>query len=161
MPSQVEIRACQQSDVPALLEILGQSPEAANWSAAALQSALGENASHFLVTVKDGEVLGFIMGRILADEAEILNLAVVPTHRRKGLAKVLVQSLLHSFAEGGAAMVFLEVRESNRAAIAFYEKMGFARTGTRPGYYSSPPEAALVLSAQLGRGARNDNPQSK
>ena len=147
--SQVEVRAGQQRDVPALLEILVQSPEAARWPAGSLQSVLEQNTGHLLVAAKNAEILGFIAGRFVADEAEILNLAVAPAHRRKGLAKALVHSLLHSFAREGVAMVFLEVRESNRAAMAFYENMGFARAGARPGYYSEPPEAALVLRKDL------------
>jgi [ribosomal protein S18]-alanine N-acetyltransferase len=147
--SQVEIRICQQLDLPALLRVLAQSPEAANWSAGSLQSVLEQSTRHFLVAAKGAEILGFIAGRFAADEAEILNLAVAPAHRRQGLAKALVHSLLAAFAQKGVATVFLEVRESNRPSIAFYEQMGFARAGVRPGYYRNPPEAALVLRRQL------------
>jgi [ribosomal protein S18]-alanine N-acetyltransferase len=147
--SRVEIRSCQQRDLPALRKILAQSPEAANWSAGSLQSVLEQDTRHFLVASKGAEILGFVAGQFVADEAEILNLAVAPAHRREGLGKALVHSLLAAFAGKGVATVFLEVRESNRAAIAFYEQMGFARAGIRPGYYSDPPEAALVLRRQL------------
>jgi ribosomal-protein-alanine N-acetyltransferase len=159
--SPVEIRSCRQRDLRALLGILARSPEAANWSAAGLQSALGHNAEHFLVAAKGAEIFGFVAGRFAVDEAEILNLAVAPAYRRRGLARALVSSLLNSFVEEGVATVFLEVRESNRAAVAFYEQMGFAPAGTRPGYYSNPPEAALVLRKQLTRGVRQGSPQSK
>jgi len=149
MRAQAEIRACNARDLPALLEILAQSPEAASWSRASLQSVLDQNTSYFLIATKGVEVLGFVAGRVLAGEAEILNLAIAPTHRREGLAKALVQLLLQLFSGQGVATVFLEVRESNCAAIGFYERMGFTRAGTRPGYYSNPPEAALVLRRQL------------
>ena len=159
--SRLEVRACQPRDVPALLEILAQSREAANWSPAGLEAGLAQNAGHFLVAAKGAEVLGFIVGRFAADEGEILNLAVVPAHRRKGVATALVQSLLHSFAEKGVAMVFLEVRESNYGSIAFYEQMGFACVGARPGYYSDPQEAALVLQKQLGSFGRQASLKGK
>jgi [ribosomal protein S18]-alanine N-acetyltransferase len=149
-----KIRSAQQPDLPALLEILAQSPEAANWSAAGLQSVFEQNVRHFLVAAEGAEVVGFVAGRVLADEAEILNLAVAATHRREGLGRALVRSLLFTFAAEGVASVFLEVRESNHAAIAFYERMGFEPAGSRPGYYSNPAEGAVVMRRQLVTGFR-------
>jgi [ribosomal protein S18]-alanine N-acetyltransferase len=146
-----KIRLAQALDLPAVFEILARSPEAASWSAAGLQSVFEQDAKHFLVAVEGAEILGFVAGRALAGEAEILNLAVAPAHRRAGLGKALVQSLLRTFAAEDVGTVFLEVRESNRAAIVFYELIGFEPAGTRPGYYSNPPEAALVLRTRLSQ----------
>jgi ribosomal-protein-alanine N-acetyltransferase len=140
-----EIRPGQKSDLPAIQQILAQSPEAASWSAVGLASIFEQNAKYFLVANYRKRIVGFVAGRVIADEAEILNLAVETAVRRKGFGKALVQSLLNVFASNSVRNVFLEVRESNRAAIAFYNQMGFVHSGTRPSYYSNPSEAALVL----------------
>jgi ribosomal-protein-alanine N-acetyltransferase len=80
----------------------------------------------------------------VADEAELLNLAVREECRRQGEGRALLVELRRRFAESGVSRVFLEVRESNLGAIAFYERMGFRRSGRREGYYLEPQEAALV-----------------
>ena len=82
----------------------------------------------------------FAGGKDAPAEREILNLAVAPAFRRKGVATALLQEEL---ARGGVH--FLEVRESNRAALALYGKIGFVRAGRRVDYYRSPVEAAIVM----------------
>ena len=85
---------------------------------------------------------GFLVARTLAaDEHEILNLAVTPDSRRKGVARALLGSALESFH----GSVFLEVRESNGVAQAFYKSLGFKELSRRQGYYSSPSEAGIVM----------------
>ncbi len=82
------------------------------------------------------------MSRTVAEgETELLNLAVAPGFRRQGVGRKLVQSLLAE-ARG---VVYLEVRESNRAAREFYNHMGFQEVSLRGGYYQEPPEAAIVM----------------
>jgi ribosomal-protein-alanine N-acetyltransferase len=71
-------------------------------------------------------------------EAEILNIAVAPSHRRNGIATALIDSL-------DAPEVFLEVRESNEPAQRLYSKLGFRTVGRREQYYDDPEEAALVM----------------
>lgn len=82
----------------------------------------------------------FAGGKDAPAEREILNLAVVPAFRRKGVATALLREEL---AHGGVH--FLEVRESNRAGLALYGKIGFVRAGRRADYYRSPVEAAIVM----------------
>jgi len=159
--SRVEIRSCRQSDLAAIVELLAQAKEAASWSMESLQPALEQDAQYFFVAAKDAEVVGFITGRTAADEGEVLNLAVRQAYRREGLGKALVQSLLQAFRGNSVATVFLEVRESNRPAIAFYDQLGFTRAGWRPEYYSNPSEAALVLRAKLGQRSPQNSLQSK
>ena len=82
------------------------------------------------------------MARTLAaDEQEILNLAVTPDFRRKGVARALLD---HAF-KGFRGAVFLEVRESNDVAQEFYKSLGFKELSKRAGYYDSPPESAIVM----------------
>jgi ribosomal-protein-alanine N-acetyltransferase len=87
-------------------------------------------------------VAGFLVSRALVEgETELLNLAVAPEFRRQGVARKLVESLL---AES-PGVVYLEVRESNRAARQFYNHLGFQEVSSRPGYYRAPSEAAIVM----------------
>jgi ribosomal-protein-alanine N-acetyltransferase len=85
---------------------------------------------------------GFLVWRTVAEgECEVLNLAVAPAFRRRGIARELLNPLLTL----RDAQVFLEVRESNEAARIFYNSMGFQEVGTRKLYYNFPVEAAIVM----------------
>lgn len=95
---------------------------------------------------------GFILIRIVADEAEILTLAVRPAARRRGLARRLVETAADLARRSGAARLFLEVAEDNAAARALYAAAGFQTVGRRAGYYAraaGPPVDALVLTLPL------------
>ena len=94
---------------------------------------------------RGGKASGFILGRMVGDEAEVLNLAVGVEYRRQGEGGALLKELLRRFAESGVSRVFLEVRESNGGAMAFYEREGFRRKGRREDYYQDPREAAQVF----------------
>jgi [ribosomal protein S18]-alanine N-acetyltransferase len=87
----------------------------------------------------------------MANEMEILNLAVDSSLRRKRIGRVLLQESLSWAAQNGANRVFLEVRASNTAARQFYEAHGFASADVRANYYRDPDEAALVLTCSLDR----------
>ncbi len=87
-------------------------------------------------------IVGYLLTRKVAEnEFEILNLAVAPHFRRRGIA----ESLLRAHLNGKKGQWFLEVRESNVAARSLYAKLGFHEAGRRPEYYSDPPEAAVVM----------------
>lgn len=88
----------------------------------------------------EGQIAGFIVSRSVYQEREILNLAVAPEWRRRGVAKALLE---HQLAQGGTH--FLEVRESNLAAQALYRQFGFHEVGRRFGYYDLPAESAIVM----------------
>lgn len=90
-------------------------------------------------------LLGFVAVRTVADEGEILNVAVAPTARRGGVGRALVRYALASAATAGAFSVFLEVRPSNAAALTLYRSFGFVEVGRRHRYYRAPIEDALVL----------------
>lgn len=94
----------------------------------------------------------FLLLRIVADESEILTLAVRPSARRQGLAALLVTAALEMACGMGAKFVFLEVAADNHAAIALYEKAGFRRHGTRRGYYArggAPAVDGLLMRCDL------------
>ena len=137
-------------DAAAASAILCESKEAAAWPESALQHDAFD-ASNTLAYFSEtgGLPTGFIVGRHAADEGEILNLAVSGVSRRQGQGLALVNQLFEAFRQHSVARVFLEVRESNSAAIAFYEKLGFRLSGRRPSYYHDPVEAALLYSKAL------------
>jgi ribosomal-protein-alanine N-acetyltransferase len=98
-----------------------------------------------LVVERDARVAGFIVGQQVDDEWEIENIAVTGAARRCGLGSRLVGELLDLVRSRGGKSVFLEVRESNRAARSLYEKWAFIEVGRRKMYYQNPAEDALVL----------------
>ena len=144
------IRAFGEADAAAAAEILLASPEASQWTEWGVRELLGWSGVVALVSENDGKVSGFIIGRQTADEAEVLNLAVVPSQRRKGHAGTLLKAAMAEFRARQVSRVFLEVRESNEGGMAFYEKHGFSKTGRRAGYYRDPQEAAIVMERKLG-----------
>ena len=86
---------------------------------------------------------GFILGRAVAGEAELLTLAVAPEARRRGLGRKLVARFLYQARLRGAEQAFLEVAAGNAAARALYARCGFAESGRRRGYYRGPDGVAV------------------
>jgi ribosomal-protein-alanine N-acetyltransferase len=143
------IRAFRPADAAGLTSILREAPEAANWTQASYRDWMNSLGAVAFVSESHGMVTGFIIGRRVADEAEVLNLAVTPLARRKGQGGALLKAALEEFRAGGVRRVYLEVRESNVAARAFYAKHGFSQTGKRLKYYRKPEEAAIVMEMTL------------
>ena len=99
-----------------------------------------------------GKLAGFIMSRLVEDEAEILSVAVVGRQRGRGLARDLLTLHLRWLAGLGARTVFLEVDEHNAPAIRLYNRAGFHEISRRPNYYpgaGGKPAAALILRRDL------------
>ena len=148
-PAASTIREFREADAAAAAEILKASPEAAQWTEWGFRELLGWRGVVALVSERGTESTGFVIGRQAADEAEILNLAVAPANRRQGEGGALLKGALVEFRSRGISRVFLEVRESNKIGIAFYEKHGFSKTGRRAGYYLNPNEAAIAMEKKL------------
>jgi [ribosomal protein S18]-alanine N-acetyltransferase len=138
------VREFREEDAVVASAILQSAREAASWSSRALVEFMRLPGAIALMSERGGKLSGFILGRVVADEAEILNLGVLEECRREGEGRALVVELRRRFAESGVSRVFLEVRESNHGAIEFYEGMGFRQKGRREDYYREPCEAALV-----------------
>jgi ribosomal-protein-alanine N-acetyltransferase len=144
-PASMIIRKMEAVDVPAIAAILVASPGAAQWLPQDfVQPAWAR--TEVWVAEENGEVAGIIAARNAGGEGEILNLAVAPARRRNGLGRRLVDTAIAAARAAGAERVYLEVRESNAEARAFYMKLGFAESGRRSAYYRDPVEDALVLS---------------
>ena len=153
-PESRKIRAVRIADAPNLAEILRCSPETVDWLPDAAGISAAVSGGFLLVSESAQGVSGFLLARQAADEAEILNLAVHPASRRTGTATALLLAVVERFRAGHATRIFLEVRESNAPAIAFYRKHAFRQVGRRPNYYRQPDEAALILERSL-----NENSQ--
>jgi ribosomal-protein-alanine N-acetyltransferase len=95
---------------------------------------------------------GYVVAMVAADEAEIADLAVAPWARRRGIGGLLLDLAAADARDAGVRTLYLEVRESNSAAIALYESRGFGTIGRRRQYYRHPLEDALVLRRDLGVG---------
>lgn len=119
------------------------------WSAQSFREALATDRTEALVAEDDDAVLGYLIGHEAGGAAEILNLAVAPEARRRGIARRLIEAGLARLVARGAEEVFLEVRESNLAARSLYAAYGFRPVGIRHGYYRAPREDALVLRLEV------------
>jgi ribosomal-protein-alanine acetyltransferase len=143
------IRAFREADVAAVTEILRTSPEASQWTDWGFKELLGWRGVLALVSEQERKVCGFIISRQVAEEAEILNLAVLVAKRRRGEGGALLKAAMEELRERKVSRVFLEVRESNEAGTTFYERQGFSKTGRRAGYYRDPDEAAIKMERRL------------
>jgi ribosomal-protein-alanine N-acetyltransferase len=115
------------------------------WSEASFREALDSPWSFGLVAHTDQDIVGYLIGREVAGTGEVLNLAVAPDCRRRGVARTLLRAALALLKKRHVDEVFLEVRESNRSAQALYLSSGFRPVGQRSSYYRNPREDALVL----------------
>jgi ribosomal-protein-alanine N-acetyltransferase len=120
------------------------------WSREMFEAELtGNPCGRFFVAAAAGEQVGYIGGWMVADELQVVSLAVRPDARRRGVADRLLRHLL-AHAGGPVQRAYLEVRRSNRAAIAMYERFGFHTAGVRKGYYEHPKEDALLMERITG-----------
>ena len=120
------------------------------WSRKAFLDLLAQpQVRAFAVDAPDGLLAGYALASLVADEGEILNLAVDPGSRRLGLGGRLLEAVLDMFRREGATVVHLEVRQSNGAALHLYQRAGFKRVSTRRSYYRNPTEHALTMTLQL------------
>ena len=140
------------ADLATLHRLCFRSPPP--WSAADFTAFTADPLAFLLV---EGDA-GFLLGRAVAGEAELLTLAVSPESRRLGLGARLVARFLYQARLCAATRAFLEVSAENPAAIALYESAGFAVAGRRRGYYATPEGAridAIVMARDLEEGERH------
>ena len=132
----IEVRSGRLADLAAVAAIQSAAPEAAQWD------PHDYLAHDLLVAESAGSIAGFAVARRVAPgESELLNLAVAPRERRRGIGRALWALVLlrHS------GEIWLEVRASNAVARSFYNYLGFVEVASRPGYYENPPDAAIVM----------------
>ena len=136
------------SDLEALIAI---DASGQHWTRPDFASELGNEPSTLYILRLDGATLGFVVVRVAGSDLDIVNFAIAEPHRRRGLGKRLLQLLFDHFASPAVARVFLEVREGNTIARAFYESLGFEETQRRRNFYSDPLEDAVLMSLTRSR----------
>ena len=118
------------------------------WSLESLELMLTEQASA-LVALEDGRVLGYVGMMCVLDEGQIINVAVHPDVRRRGVGRRLMEAAEAYAKERGIVFLSLEVRESNIAARSLYSSLGWEEKGIRKGFYSHPVENACVMTKSI------------
>ncbi len=142
------IRSLEGRDVDSILRIQAACPEIAQWTVRDYERvARGEMAGW--VAEENSRVVGFLIARRVVNDLEVLNFAVEPEARRRGLGAALFAEATEWGKTIRAERIFLEVRISNLAALQFYERYDFRVMGRRPRYYTAPIEDALLLTAPL------------
>ena len=115
------------------------------WSWKLLEAGIYSPYDVYYVFEQDEKILGYCNLRVLAGEGEIQRIAVLPSFRRLGVARKLMDAMADFAAENKVSAVSLEVRESNRPARNLYESYGFAAEAVRKGYYRNPSEDAVIM----------------
>lgn len=148
MGARFRIRAAEPDDA-VRLEPLERRCFTDPWSEAGLHEML--SSPHVIARVAEHQstIAGYAFARWVMTTGEIMNLAVAPEQRRRGLARQLLEGVLEGLLARGVEEVFLEVRVSNQAAQALYLNRGFQVAGMRRAYYRNPTEDALLLRLQL------------
>lgn len=144
-----KIRPFRPDDAGSAAQILQECPQAASWPRASHEKLIGQSGVVAFVWEADSLVTGFLVARQVADQAEVLNMAVRAKSRRSGQGSALLLAAFEEFQRREVSRVFLEVRESNTVAIAFYRKHGFIPAGRRRGYYRNPQEDAVLMEKEL------------
>ena len=137
----MEMKAVHVPQVAALEKLCFADP----WSENSVASELNNDLALWLVAMNDDTVVGYIGSQTVAGETDVMNIAVHPDWRRRGIAQSLIECLVVELKNRGSEALMLEVRASNAPAIALYEKLGFRQVGRRPNYYRNPKEDALIL----------------
>ena len=114
------------------------------WSEKSLELLVSAGAVGYAVE-ENGTVAAYGGMMTVLDEGQITNIAVDPCHRRKGYGREIVRALIGYAEENGIVTISLEVRESNAAAIALYDSLGFCRCGIRKNFYRAPIESAIIM----------------
>ena len=138
----ITVRNAAAGDIPSLCA-LEEECFSSPWSAAAFEDFFANGCSVCLVALSGDEVIGYVGMNLILGDGEITNLAVTEKFRRHGVASMLIDALCRT---DGVEKLLLDVRLSNTAARALYEKHGFKVDGVRKNFYSKPREDAVLMS---------------
>ena len=138
----IEVRRLGYGDLPSVLAIERRA-FTTPWSLAMFVLELSKPSGICIAAAVDGELAGYLVCSRYADVWHLMNVAVAPEHRRQGIATSLLRRMVD--VAGVEARYTLEVRTSNRPAIAMYERLGFRPAGHRRGYYHDNGEDALIM----------------
>ena len=144
----VIIRDMWWSDIPRILKIERMS-FSTPWTEMAFLNEIYNPTSINKVAVYGNDIVAYICANSVIDEGHILNIAVYPDMRRRGIAVALLENVIGELKKKSCKSLYLEVRASNISAIRFYENYGFVSVGIRKNYYTSPREDAVVMMLEL------------
>jgi ribosomal-protein-alanine N-acetyltransferase len=153
--ARVHLRKAGESDIGRLMEIEQSWSHLSHWSTESYRRLIVEDdfaVTFAAETLDEGggpRIVGFAIVNIVSGAAEIYNIAVDRTHRGTGVGGRLIRAAFAECLRRNAQTVSLEVRKSNRSAIAFYRRFEFRVVGERTSYYSNPVEDALVMERTL------------
>ena len=119
------------------------------WSLRAFVDTVEKENFRYFVAEENGEILGYCGFLYVLDEAEIPNVCVKESARRRGVGREMLNALINEAEKLGIVMLYLEVRESNLAAKGLYEALGFVENGIRKNFYEQPVENAVLMSKTL------------
>ncbi len=142
------IRDAVPSDVSEI-EKIEKASFSTPWSEKWLTDEINNTEDFFWVATDGKDIFGYAVVGNVGTEAELYNIAVSPEHRGKGIGDMLMRYMTDKTVDKGTDSLFLEVRESNSAAIRLYEKHGFKAVGRRRGYYREPTEDAILMMRTL------------
>ena len=135
------MQECHVAQVAELERMCFSTP----WSENSVASELQNDLALWMVALNDDVVVGYIGSQTVCGETDMMNVAVHPDWRRRGIGEILIEQLIVELKRRGSSSLSLEVRSSNAPAITLYEKLGFRQVGRRPNYYRNPKEDALIL----------------
>jgi ribosomal-protein-alanine N-acetyltransferase len=140
----------REIDLPRVVEI-ERAAFSHPWSEEMIRRELEHEFSTVLLATdgRDGPIMGFAVVWLVHDELHVLNVAVAPESRRRGVARSVLDRMERNGREQGARVAMLEVRRSNAPAIALYRSLGYREVGVRPRYYAEDGEDALVMDKAL------------
>lgn len=147
----LKIRPATPADVSAMVQLEKHAVTASHWPPEQYDAifAVSSPPRIGLVLEEEADICAFLIARSVGTEWELENIAVAGRARRRGLGTRLLGEFLDQAKAQGGKLVFLEVRESNHAARALYEKWAFFESGRRTGYYRDPAEDALIYRLEL------------
>jgi ribosomal-protein-alanine N-acetyltransferase len=144
----VYIREMYPDDIPEIVSIERLS-FSTPWSETSFRGEIYSRYSVTRVAELNGVIVGYICVKHVADECHLLDLAVHPDYRRRGIARALLNEVIQELRIEGCRFFYLEARLSNYAARKLYEKFGFNMVGVRKGYYVNPAEDAVIMMMEL------------
>ena len=142
--SNVVIRRMQVKDLPQVCDIEKEN-FSLPWSEKSFLESMAREDTIFLTALVDNRVAGYLGCYCIAGTGEITNVAVHASYRRKGVGGMLLEKLYEEGAGLDTLEFFLEVRESNEAAIGLYSRQGFVKEGIRKNFYEQPVENAIIM----------------
>jgi ribosomal-protein-alanine N-acetyltransferase len=145
----LSFRRMREADLPRVMEI-ERAAFSHPWSEDLVRRELGHEFSTVLLAEEGGALLGFVISWLVHDELHVLNVAVAPEARRRGVARRLLEVVESGAREQGARVALLEVRVGNAPAIGLYRALGYRDVSIRPRYYAENGEDALVMDKPLG-----------